>query len=409
MRYDLILFPVFLWSIFISPLYATIIHVPGDSTTIQGGINGAVDGDTVMVAPGTYHENNIDFLGKAITVMGTDPDDSTVVAATVVDGDSLGSVFVFDTGEDLNSILAGLTITGGYDDYGGGIYCYYSSPTITNNIITQNSAYWVGGGMYNYESDPTVSHCTFVGNSASRNGGGMHNIGGSPKVSNCTFTENSARTDDGGGMYNNGSGPTVSHCAFIGNSASRNGGGMFNYWNSPTVSNCTFTENSAINGGGIYNQSCLNPTISNCIFTGNSATWGGGIHNTDSSPVVDNCTFSQNDYYGMYNSLGSDPRVINCILWDNLPIEIYNWDNSSPIVTYSDVQGGYTGEGNIDADPLFLTFHGFDYLLGRGSPCIDSGHPALEDGINWPGWYQNGLRSDMGTYGGPGNVGWLPQ
>ncbi len=390
-----------------SLLHATIIHVPGDSTTIQSGINGAVDGDTVMVHPGTYYEHNINFLGKAITVMGTDPEDPAIVAATVVDADSLGSVFVFQSGEDLTSVLAGVTIAGGYDDYGGGIYCYYSSPTIANNIITQNSAYWAGGGMYNYESGPTVTNCTFIGNSAGRNGGGMHNIGGNPTVSSCTFTENSAWSDDGGGMYNNGSGSTVSNCAFIGNSANRNGGGMFNHWNSPTVSNCTFIGNSAIKGGGMYNQYNLNPTVSNCMFTGNSATWGGGMHNTDGSPAVSNCTFSQNDYYGMYNSHGSDPAVTNCILWDDLPIEIYNWDNSNPIVTYCDVQGGYPGEGNIDADPLFVTFHGFDYLLRRGSPCIDAGDPALEDGIEWPKLYFNGPRSDMGAYGGPGNEEWL--
>jgi hypothetical protein len=84
-------------------LQATIIHVPADSSTIQGGINGAVDGDTVMVAPGTYHEHDIDFFGKAITVMGTDPEDSIVVAATIVDGDSLGRVFNFHSGEDTMS------------------------------------------------------------------------------------------------------------------------------------------------------------------------------------------------------------------------------------------------------------------------------------------------------------------
>ncbi len=78
------LLPLILLLIFASTLHSTIIHVPGDSTTIQGGINGAVDCDTVMVAPGTYHEHDIDFLGKAITVMGTDPEDSAVVAATLV-------------------------------------------------------------------------------------------------------------------------------------------------------------------------------------------------------------------------------------------------------------------------------------------------------------------------------------
>jgi hypothetical protein len=65
-----------------STLQATTIYIPGDYPTIQGGINGAFDGDTVMIAPGTYYEHEIDFMGKAIVVTGTDPEDSSVVAAT---------------------------------------------------------------------------------------------------------------------------------------------------------------------------------------------------------------------------------------------------------------------------------------------------------------------------------------
>jgi hypothetical protein len=70
--------------------------------------------------------------------------------------------------------------------------------------------------------------------------------------------------------------------------------------------------------------------------------------------------------------------------------------------------GGWLGVGNIDEDPLFISYHGFDYLLRRGSPCIDTGNPYVEDGFDWPNWYMNAPRSDMGAYGGPGNVGWLP-
>jgi hypothetical protein len=74
------------------------------------------------------------------------------------------------------------------------------------------------------------------------------------------------------------------------------------------------------------------------------------------------------------------------------------------------VESGSTlnwGDGMIDADPLFVSYHGFDFLLRKGSPCIDAGDPDIEDGRSWPIWYNNGLRSDMGAYGGPGNVGWL--
>ena len=71
----------------IIPLHARIIHVPADSTTILAGIDGAVGGDTVMISPGDYHEHGITFQGRAITVRGPDPEDSTAVAGTVADAD----------------------------------------------------------------------------------------------------------------------------------------------------------------------------------------------------------------------------------------------------------------------------------------------------------------------------------
>jgi hypothetical protein len=80
MRACLFIVPVILLTIYVSTLQAKVIHVPADSSTIQGGINGSSAGDTVMVATGTYHEHEISFHGKGITVMSTDPEDSAVVA-----------------------------------------------------------------------------------------------------------------------------------------------------------------------------------------------------------------------------------------------------------------------------------------------------------------------------------------
>ena len=122
-------------------ILADVIHVPGDYPTIQAGIDAANAGDVVLVAPGTYYEHDIDFLGKPITVMGTDPLDSAIVALTIVDGLSQGSVFTFHTGESLISLLAGLTITGGRAVSGGGIYCETSSPTIWRCVIEGNESY----------------------------------------------------------------------------------------------------------------------------------------------------------------------------------------------------------------------------------------------------------------------------
>ena len=114
MRYVLFAFSAFL--VFSLAAFSATIHVPGDQPTIQAGIDAAVNGDTVLVAPGTYVEY-IDFKGKAITVTSElGPD------VTVIDGNQAGRVVTFNSGEGLDSVLEGFTITNGYAGYGAGIY-----------------------------------------------------------------------------------------------------------------------------------------------------------------------------------------------------------------------------------------------------------------------------------------------
>jgi hypothetical protein len=203
-------------------------------------------------------------------------------------------------------------------------------------------------------------------------GGGMANwYSSSPTVANCTFSDNSAHY--GGGMENAGS-PTVTNCTFSSNSATTIGGGMHNLGSSPVVTRCTFSDNSADEGGGMYNEGA-SPVVTNCTFSGNSAAVGGGMKNSGSSPVVTSCTFWGNSavYYGggMHNYSSSAQAVTNCILWGNGPDEIYN-EQSDPAVTYSDIQGGYDGEGNLDEDPRFVDPDRGDFHLWPNSPCIDA-------------------------------------
>ena len=205
-------------------------------------------------------------------------------------------------------------------------------------------------------------------------GGGMFNDGSSPTLSNCTFSGNWANY--GGGMANwNSSSPTLTDCTFTDNSAAY-GGGMYNWsYSSPTLTDCTFWGNSAGDGGGgMYNESYSSPTLTNCTIAGNRTYYGGGgMHNeSSSSPVLTNCTLAINLSWhggGMYN-LGGPPVLVNCILWYNSPQEVYG---TAAIITYSDVQGGYAGTGNINADPLFADPDSGDFHLSPGSPCIDAG------------------------------------
>ena len=105
-------------------LSATTINVPADQATIQAGIDAAVDGDTVLVQPGTYVEN-INFSGKNIVVgsLYLTTQDTSYISQTVIDGNQSGSVVTFESGENSSSKLSGFTIQNGYGTgFGGGEY-----------------------------------------------------------------------------------------------------------------------------------------------------------------------------------------------------------------------------------------------------------------------------------------------
>ncbi|TEB05938.1 Chitinase A1 precursor [Pelotomaculum schinkii] len=307
--------------------------------------------------------------------------------------------------------LTNVTFSKNSSRSGGGIYNYNSSPTLTHVTFNGNSTHRRGGGMSNdHYSNPTLTNVTFSGNSTSGSGdytvygfgGGMYNNDhSSPTLTNVTFSGNRAGVY-GGGMYNNdSSSPTLTNVTFSGNHSDYDGGGMSNNKNSsPKLTSVTFSNNSGGSGGGMYNSSS-SPTLTNVIFNNNYSRGGGGMWNSSSSPTLTNVTFSGNNssgfgggmtnyYYssptltnvtfsgnsasgsggGMYN-YASSSRLTNCILWGNSGIQIYNTDDSSATVTYSDIQGGHPGNGNIDADPLFVGPG--NLRLQAGSPCINTG------------------------------------
>jgi parallel beta-helix repeat protein len=293
---------------------------------------------------------------------------------------------------------------------GGGMGNEYArgpyGPSVTDCNFINNTADW-GGGMYNYGSDPIVTNCTFSNNTAMSYGGGIYNYLISwPTVTKCKFIGNEAR--DGGGMLNDNSRPTVTECIFSDNTANSSGGGMLNQsYSHPTVTNCTFNSNEASNGGGILNQSDSRPVVTNSIFNGNEASNGGGMFNQSSSPTVTHCIFNNNTANnaggGMYNyngqtnvrnctftnnttSIGGGmfnrnnyATLTNCILWGDIPDEIFDTEPSSEL-DYCDIQGGWSGDGgnNIDADPRFVNVSSGNLRLSTpASPCVDAGDSTI--------------------------------
>jgi parallel beta-helix repeat protein len=259
-----------------------------------------------------------------------------------------------------------------------------SSPTISNCNFTENSAEF-GGAIFIGLSSPKIANCTFSENDAS-NGGAIYNLASDTTITDCEFTKNTAR--GGGAICNNRRGTVsgtviITNCNFSENKASSEGGAMYNFESEPTITNCIFLRNNALGkwGGAIrnwYTSSRL--TIANCIFAENHAENGGAVSNENSSPTITNCTFTKNraDFRGgaISNFFGAHPKITNCILWEDIApnnSEIHNSAHCRPIVSYCDIQTGYSGPGNIAVNPVFLDPGNDDFHIQGSSPCIDKG------------------------------------
>ncbi len=420
---------------------AVTINVPTLAyPTVQAGINAAAAGDTVLVDSGVYTEN-IDFLGKAITVKSVNG-----AANTVIDGNKLDSVVIFRTNEKENSFLSWFTVRNGLSANGGGILCQSASPVIVDCNIINNTAVAYGGGIFcNDLASPVITNCFIDGNAADM-GGGIKCTGASPVVRNCIISNNSS-AQGGGGICFVDSSSIITYCTIVSNMAVKGGGGICLDNSSPKITKstirgnkafesgggitctnlaapeitaCIISNNTADKSGGGINCNATSPTVANCVITGNTANFvGGGINCRSASPTVTNCTFADNNVGIGGGGIASvdtsaSPNVKNSIFENNTAAgtlnEILVAQNNSITISYSDINPAYVlGTGtlilnhNINEFPQFIG--GGDYGLLSGSPCIDtgisSGAPTDDlDGNNrpQPGTIGGIARHDMGAY-----------
>lgn len=421
--------------------------VPDEYSTIQAAIFRADHGDLIIVDPGTYDEN-IDFLGKNLLLISRGGPDLTTIRAA-----AYASTVAFVNNEGRDALLQGFTIENGRGNWipgtghsGGGIYCSASSPTIANNIIRDNSTDLGGGIGCNAGASPVIVSNRICDNSVLygiASGAGIYCSGSSPIIKSNeiynNFSEGEAggiacyddsepeivcnriynnEASAGGAMFCSSSDPTIRFNSMFGNYASSTGGCMRCFWSSPLIENNNIYENrtpwSAGSGGAFYLDSSSHPRmINNLIYFNCTGGNGGGVYSYASSPTLINNTFYVNRagekggaYYGSGNSY---PVIVNSVFWDNLSVEdpeIYCYTGGEQ-VTFCNIKGGYTGNGNIDSDPLFVAPRSRDFRLmqppcqsGGVSPCVDAGDPAYTDhagSTRSDGRIDTGLR-DMGYH-----------
>ena len=198
---------------------AAEILVPNQHPTIQAAINASANGDTIIVASGTYNEL-IRFFGKAVTLRS-----ESGPATTIIDGGQLGTTVKFANAETAATVLEGFTI--------------------------RNGRAAVGGGMYINSASPTIRDCVFVANTALDRGAGAAVVNGRPSFTGCTFDANTA-TDRGGAAYLMvNSDVAWTSCFFTGNRAKNRNGDSY--------------------GGAVAAESESDQTFTGCTFTANKA------------------------------------------------------------------------------------------------------------------------------------------
>ena len=214
-------------------------------------------------------------------------------------------------------------------------------------ITAGDAASESGAGMHNsYSTNLTLRNINFVDNHADLPGGGLFNDGSSPVLTNVRFIANTA--SHGGGLYNAANSHAALTDVVFHNNLADYGGAMANAASAPLLINVTFDFNHSVNfGGAIYNNTS-DPVLRNVTFSANIAnsTAAADILASASGEIT-NATFYANttlgDGGGLYMDDHSNPTMINVILWANFPDQIYNFGVNTTPISYSLIQGGYSG------------------------------------------------------------------
>ncbi len=319
----------------------------GPVATIQTAIDASSDGDTILLVDGIYNgpgNVNVTFGGRQISVRSLEDNPMNCI----IDCEDVSNArgFLFDSGERPDSVLRGITVRNGH-----------------GTVFTPGGAILIDG------SSPTIERCHFESNRVggiNAHGGAIASKGGGhPRILDCSFRDNRidgsvTGTAQGGALsIENGD---VVRCDF--------------------TNNINFTASDSALGGGVHVSGTA--TFVSCLFVGNEteasrgASYGGGLYNGQSATII-GCTFVDNRARATGLAVAGGSGVFNdgslsvnsSILFANRGAALES-SNGMASVIHSNVEGGWLGTGNIDADPHLDV----DYTLLVSSPCLDAGDPS---------------------------------
>jgi len=269
--------------------------------------------------------------------------------------------------EQNNTVLENVIIENSHALNGGGLALFRVDGPVLNNVtIKDNTATTKGGGIVSYKSTMTIKE-SIISNNSSFHRGGIYAWGDA--------------TPEWGGIGGN---LVIEDCIVTGNVVTGNhGGGIAIYGvDEVIIKRTAVVDNHANNGIGGILVEFSDVTLENITVSGNSSTYGGSIGVGE----------------------GGNVNLTNSILWGNtdgteeVDGEVLLELDGSLTAYYNDIEGGYGGFANIDADPLFTNPDSGDFTLQQGSPCIDAGTADLDwDGIEDITDYF-GSAPDMGAY-----------
>jgi hypothetical protein len=372
-----------------------LVNVPADFSTIQSAIEQISSGDTILVAPGTYVEN-INFNGKSIVVgsLTLTTEDTSYISQTIIKGNNDGSVVTFNNGENNNAVLHGLTITNGSSD---GINCIDSHPTLTYLNVTNNSDY----GINCYNSSPRISKSKIMNNGTSNyyHSGAIYcKYYSSPNISNVIISNNHTTGELGIVLIEIYSNPIIKN-VIIANNYSDNswafGGanGITSYNSNPIIINTIITNNSELSStrsAAIYCQRG-SPIIVNSVVSNNNGCYGifgdenlsifnsvchnnenGNFKNCGDWVGVNVTTNANGDSIDFYGNIQVDPKFVDKDNGD------YHLSNESPCI------GAGVSSIDINGTTYYAPSTDFEGILRPNPPGSNPDIGAYENSVSSP-------------------------